>query len=115
MVIVPAMGVLFVSLLLSLAAAGPAAKAQTATGTVSAVSGSSLTVKGASGDSTYTIDEKTTVTGTGMGTAGRKLMAEGGKPTLTDFLKEGDTVSVTYREMAGAKHASVVRIVRKKM
>jgi hypothetical protein len=50
-----------------------------------------------------------------MGTAGRKLMAEGGKPTLTDFVKEGDTVSVTYREMAGAKHASVVRIVRKKM
>lgn len=94
---------------------GASAKAQTASGTVSAVSGSSLTIKAASGDMTFTVDEKTTVTGSGVGTAGRKLEAEGGKPTIPDLLKEGDTVSVTYRETDGAKHASAVRVVRKKI
>jgi hypothetical protein len=94
------------------AAAAP--KAQTARGTVTAVTGKSLTVKAASGDMTFSIDEKTTVSGTGIGTAGRKLAAEGAKPTLGEFIKEGDTVSVTYKDMAGTNHASVIRIVRKK-
>src|SRR5437762_2181738 len=68
----------------------PAApKAETASGTVSAVSGNSLTLKAAGGDSTFTVDDKTTVVGTGVGTAGRKLMAEGGKPTLADLVKDG--------------------------
>ena len=93
----------------------PAApKAETANGTVSAVSGNSLTVKGASGDSTFTVDAKTTVVGPGIGTAGRKVMAEGGKPTLGEFVKEGDTVSVTYKEAGGSKVASVIRVTRKK-
>jgi Domain of unknown function (DUF5666) len=91
-----------------------APKAQTATGTVSSVSGNSLTVKAASGDMTFSVDAKTTVSGTGIGTAGRKLAAEGAKPVLSEFLKEGDTVSVTYHDTAGTNHASVIRIVRKK-
>ena len=57
------------------APAAAAAKAQTATGVVSAVSGSSLTVKGKAGDVTFTVDNKTTVTGTGIGTAARKMTA----------------------------------------
>jgi len=92
----------------------PAPKAQTASGTVTSVTGKSLTVKAASGDMTFSIDEKTTVSGTGIGTAGRKLAAEGAKSTLGEFIKEGDTVSVTYKDMAGTNHASVIRIVRKK-
>ena len=92
----------------------PAPKAQTASGTVTAVTGTSLTVKAASGDMTFSIDEKTTVSGPGIGTAGRKLAAEGAKPTLGEFIKEGDTVSVTYKDVAGTNHASVIRIVRKK-
>jgi uncharacterized protein DUF5666 len=92
-----------------------APKAETASGTVASVTGSSLTVKGASGESTFTVDGKTTVVGTGMGTAGRKVMAEGGKPTLGEFVKEGDSVSVTYKEAGGSKLASVIRVTRKKM
>ena len=93
----------------------PAApKGQTSSGTVASVSGNSFTVKGASGDSTFTVDEKTTVVGSGVGTAGRKVVAEGGKPTLGEFLKEGDTVSVTYKETGGSKLASVIRVTRKK-
>jgi hypothetical protein len=91
----------------------PRPKAERATGTVSAVSGNSLTVKSASGETTVTVDSKTTVVGTGIGTAGRKLMSEGAKPTLGEFVKEGDTVSVTYKESAGGKVASVIRVTRK--
>jgi hypothetical protein len=43
------------------------------------------------------------------------MKAEGGKTTVTEFVKEGDSVSVTYHDVAGEKHASVVRITRKKM
>jgi len=94
--------------------AAPKAKAMTATGVVSAVSGNSLTVKEKTGDATFTVDGKTVVSGTGLGTAGKKLQEAGGKPTLGEFVKEGDTVSVTYHEDGSAKTASTVRIVRKK-
>jgi len=97
------------------AAAAPKPKAMTATGVVSAVTGSSLTVKEKTGDATFSVDSKTVVMGKGLGTAGKKLMEAGGKPTLGDFLKDGDTVSVTYHDMNGAKTASTVRIVQKKM
>jgi hypothetical protein len=95
------------------AAAKP--KGMTATGVVSAVTGSSLTVKEKTGDATFSVDNKTVVSGTGLGTAGRKLMEAGGKPTLADFVKDGDTVTVTYHESGETKTASTVRIVRKKM
>ncbi len=95
--------------------AEPAPKAMTATGVVSAVTGSSLTVKEKTGDVTFTVDNKTVVSGTGLGTAGKKLQEAGGKPTLGDFVKDGDTVSVTYHDMGGTKTASTVRIVKKKM
>jgi len=91
------------------------AKAMTATGVVSAVSGNTLTIKEKTGDATFTIDTKTLVSGRGLGTAGRKLEDAGGKPTLGEFVKEGDTVSVTYLEEGGAKKASNVRVVQKKM
>jgi hypothetical protein len=86
-----------------------------AAGVVSAVSGSALTIKGKAGDATFTVDNKTTVSGTGIGTAARKMTEAGAKPTITDLVHDGDSVSVTYHDVDGAKHASVVRIVRKKM
>ena len=89
-------------------------KSQTAAGVVSAISGSSLTVKGASEEWTFSVDEKTTVVGTGVGTASKKMTTEGKKPTLTSLVHEGDTVSVTYRDADAGKHATVVRITRKK-
>ncbi len=93
----------------------PKAKAMTATGVVSAVSGNSLTVNEKTGTATFTVDSKTVVSGTGLGTAGRKLQDAGGKPTLGEFVKEGDTVAVTYMEEGGAKKAEKVRIVKKKL
>jgi uncharacterized protein DUF5666 len=94
----------------------PAApKPMTATGVVSAVSVSSLTIKGKTGDQTFAIDTKTTVEGKGAGTADRKTREAGEKPTITTFVQEGDTVTVTYRDVAGTNNASLVRIVRKKL
>lgn len=93
------------------AAAPP--KAERAAGVVTAVSGTSLTVKGAS-EWTFAIDNGTIVSGTGIGTAGRKLMEAGGKPALPDFVHEGDDVAVTYHEAAGTKQATRVQITRKK-
>ena len=61
----------------------------TAAGVVSAVTGSSLTVKEKTGHTTLTVDNKTVVSGTGMGTKGKKLQEAGGKPTLSEFIKEG--------------------------
>ena len=90
-------------------------KAMSATGVVSAVSGNSLTINEKTGTATFAVDSKTVVSGKGFGTAGRKLEDAGGKPTLGEFVKEGDTVAVTYVEDGGAKKASNVRVVQKKM
>jgi hypothetical protein len=91
--------------------AGGAAKA--ATGVVSAVSPSSLTVKGGSVETTFMIDEKTKVIGAGLGSAARKKQAAGDKTPITDFVADGDTVRVMYHEMDGMKHASEVRVTKK--
>jgi hypothetical protein len=89
-------------------------KSQTASGVVASMTGNSLTVKGTSGEWTFTIDEKTTVVGTGVGTAGAKAKSEGKKPGFAELVHDGDTVSVTYRDVDGAKRASVVRITKRK-
>ena len=89
-------------------------KAQTASGVVASISGNSMTIKGESGESTFTIDEKTTVVGTGVGTAGDKAKTEGKKPTFAELVHDGDTVSVTYHDVDGTKRASVVRITKRK-
>ena len=95
------------------APADPAKQVHRAAGLVTAVSGASLTVKGASDEWTFTVDPKTAVIGSGVGTAARKIEESGGKSTITEFVHSGDSVSVTYHEVAGAKHASAVRITKK--
>jgi hypothetical protein len=91
----------------------PATQSHTASGVVSSVSASSLTVKAAAGDLTFAIDSKTTVVGTGLGTASRKAAEAGTKTPVTDFVHQGDAVSVTYHESGGTKQASSVRVTTK--
>lgn len=88
-------------------------KPLTESGVVSAVTGTSLTVKGKAGDTTFTVDTKTVVSGTGFGTAGRKIVDAGGKPTLGDFVHTGDSVTVSYHDTGVAKMASDVRVTKK--
>jgi hypothetical protein len=84
-----------------------------ANGVVTAVAGTSLTVKGTGGEWTFVIDEKTRVTGTGASTKSREKKAAGEKTTIMDFVAMGDTVAVTYHDMSGTKHASAVRVTKK--
>jgi hypothetical protein len=88
-------------------------KSTTASGTVTAMTGTSLTVKTSAGESTFTIDPKTKIIGTGLGTKAKAAAAEGKKQVLSDVVGVGDSVSVTYHEVAGAKQASEVRLRQK--
>jgi hypothetical protein len=88
-------------------------QATSATGVVTAVSNSSLTLKAKTGELTFSIDDKTKVIGTGMGTKARAMKQAGEKPVLTEFVSNGDTVTVRYSESGGANRASEVRVVRK--
>lgn len=93
--------------------AASADKALHATGVVSNLSPASVTVKGADGEWTFVVDEKTRVVGTGAGTTARQNAAAGAKTMITDLVATGDTVAVTFHEMDGAKHAAEVRVTKK--
>ena len=92
------------------AAAPKAPPAQTAEGVVTAVAGNSLTIKAASGEMTFVLDDKTDVVAAGASTKSRAMAAEGKKTVITDFVGKGDTVVVTYHDTAGTKHAAEVRV-----
>jgi len=97
----------------AVATSGTMNKSMDATGVVSSVTSASVTVKGAEGEWTFVIDNKTRVIGRGAGTTARQNEAAGAKTTITDVVASGDTVSVKYREMDGAKHAAEVRVTKK--
>jgi len=84
-----------------------------ARGTVTAISNSSITVKGEAQEWTFTVDSKTLVLGTGMGTINRQFKEQGKSPTITDLLAANDKVVVYFKEAAGAKRASEIRVTSK--
>jgi len=91
----------------------PPPAAKTATGVVTAVSDSSMTIKGSGGEVMFVIYGKTRVLGTGLGTKSRELQSAGQKTVFTEFVHKGDTVRVSYKEEGGTKTASEVRVIRK--
>jgi hypothetical protein len=91
----------------------PAPKTMTATGVVTAVTGTSLTLKTKEGEQTFVIDAKTEVVGKGLGTKSAQAKEAGKTTVLSDFVGAGDEVGVRYTERDGAKHASEVRVDRK--
>jgi Domain of unknown function (DUF5666) len=87
-------------------------RATSATGKVSAVSATSLTITGSSGaganfTQTFVIGSTTKVVGKGAGTAAAK---SGGKPLATDLVHAGDTVHVAFRENGGTLQATTVTV-----
>ncbi len=89
-------------------------KTLNAIGTVTAVTATSLTVKGKDAEWTFTIDNETEVTAVG---AGRKTAAlkTDKKPTpITEFVSVGDEVRVQYHDMGTTKHAARVRVTNPK-
>ncbi|MEO6238086.1 MAG: hypothetical protein ABIQ52_13900 [Vicinamibacterales bacterium] len=86
-----------------------AAKTMTATGTVSAVSADSVTVKGKTAEWTFAVDKSTVVTAKG-GSHKMDAMKADKKPTMiTEFVNVGDDVSVKYHDGA-MKHAANVTV-----
>jgi len=92
-----------------------AAKAMTATGTVSAVAADSVTVKGKDGaDMMFAVDAKTNVQAPGASHKTAAAKADNQPTPITDFVKVGDIVSVKYMDEGGTKHASSVRVTSSK-
>jgi uncharacterized protein YxeA len=87
-----------------------APKTMNAMGSVTAVSGTSLTVKGKDAEWTFTIDKDTKVVGKGASTKTAEMKKEGKATTITDFVKEGDQVRVSYHDMGATKHAANVTV-----
>jgi hypothetical protein len=81
-----------------------------ARGTVVALGGDSLTVNVRDQEMTFSIDSKTIAEARGAGSKTRAARASGKTGLrLADVMKVGQAVAVTYHEMNGVRHASVVR------
>ena len=96
-------------------ASKPAAakKTLTASGTVSAVSASSLTVKGKTAEWTFVVDNDTKVTGPGASHKTDALKDAKKPAVITEYVGVGDTVTVKYHDMGDTKHAADVRVTKK--
>lgn len=92
----------------------PAAKTLSATGTVSAVTASSLTVKGAKAEWTFAVDNDTKVTAPGATRKTAALKKDEKAAVITEYVNVGDSVAVTYRDLGATKQAATVRVTRSK-
>jgi hypothetical protein len=81
-----------------------------ASGRVTALTASSLTIKSGSGELTFSVDPKTRVLARGAGAATKEARAAGGGPAITDLLKVGEEVVVTYRKTGATTVANEVRV-----
>lgn len=87
---------------------------QTANGTVTSMSASSLTVKVGDQDMKFSVDSKTMVEVRGGSTKSAQAAASGKPgPHLEELLKAGQAVAVTYTGAAGSLHATSIRAIPK--
>jgi len=94
-------------------ASGPEATGGSARGTITAVGGASITVKGDAKEWTFAVDPKTAVVGTGLGTITRQFKEQGKTPTVADLLGVNDKVIVYFQDTAGALKATEIRVTAK--
>ena len=91
-----------------------AADAKVAKGTITEISGQSLTVKVGDRDMAFNVDSATKVTARGASTKTARLAASGKPgPRLADVLKTGQAVGVTYSDVAGNYRASEIATIPK--
>src|SRR5262245_44448789 len=90
------------------------ARAKVATGTVTSMSASALTVKVGDQDMQFSVDSKTLVEVRGGSTKTAQAAASGKPgPHLQELIKTGQPVEVTYTETSGNFHATTVKAVPK--
>ena len=90
-----------------------AEKSKIVQGKVTAVTADSVTIAHGAESMTFAADGATKVVGKGLTTKSNEKAAKGEKLTLTDSVGRDDAVSVTYTEMDGKLHASVIKITQK--
>jgi Domain of unknown function (DUF5666) len=92
------------------APAGQAQDTKSVRGTVTAVSGNSITVKAGGKDYTFAIDKTTEVEAPGGGTAQRAAQKAGEAGIhVADVIKVGSGAEVRYHDMGGTLHAARIR------
>ena len=83
---------------------------ESASGTVTALTGNSITIKSETGNVTFTVDRTTRVLARGAGTTAAKERAAGSGPTIGDLLKVGEDVTVFYHRTGSTRAAKEVRV-----
>jgi hypothetical protein len=102
---IPVLALSVIAFPTGLRAAGDDTK--TARGTVTALSGNSVTVKVGAKDMTFNVDDKTEVIAAGAGTKARAAQSKGmAGPKLADVVKTGQAVRVSYHETGSTLHAA---------
>ena len=87
------------------------AKSHSATGTVTAVSAGSFTVKIKGSEWTFATDPSTVVIRKGATRKMAALQAADKPATLTEFVNVGNDVSVKYRDMGEFRHAAKITVL----
>jgi hypothetical protein len=85
-----------------------------AKGTIASMDGHSLTVKVGNQDMKFAVDNKTMVEARGGSTKTAQAAASGKSgPHLDELLKTGQSVTVSYHEIAGTPHATMIKAIPK--
>ncbi len=108
-------GLLVMAPVSALAQAGAAPdpkKVLSASGVVSAVTDTTVTVKGKTAEWTFAVDKDTKVIGTGASRKTSELKSEDKPRVISEFIKVGDTVAVKYHDMGDSKHAADIRVTK---
>ena len=100
-----------VSALAQGAAADPK-KVLSASGVISAVTDTSVTVKGKTAEWTFAIDKDTKLVAPGASRKTSELKGEEKPRVISEFIKVGDTVAVKYHDMGDSKHAADIRVTK---
>lgn len=88
----------------------PKSSGKSVTGTVKAVSDTSVTIVSKGQDWTFMPDAKTAVIGSGVGTMARAQKAAGEAMTLSKGVGVGDEVTISYEDVGGMKHIRELRV-----
>jgi hypothetical protein len=97
--------------LLAVSTVAFAGEAQVAKGRVQAVSSSTVTVEGDSGEVwTFQVSDKTKVVAEGASHKSQKLAAVGQKTTMDEFVRVNQYVTVKYWEKDGTRYIKKLRV-----
>lgn len=108
-------GLLVMAPVSALAQAGAAPdpkKVLSASGVISAVTDTSVTVKGKTAEWTFAVDKDTKLVAPGASRKTGELKTEEKPRVISEFIKVGDTVAVKYHDMGDSKHAADIRVTK---